>query len=169
MQVLVAVASRHGATLGIGEAIAAAIRSEGHVVDLREVESVTALDGYDAVVLGSGVYAGRWLGAAREFIDRFDQALAERPVWLFSSGPLGDPPKPADDPVDVMALVERSGARGHRLFAGMLDRGRLGLAERAIVAVVRAPDGDFRAWPQIEAWAKEILTALEPARRTAAS
>jgi menaquinone-dependent protoporphyrinogen oxidase len=87
------------------------------------------------------------------------------PVWLFSSGPIGDPPKPVEDPVDAQPLVELVGARGHRVFAGDLDRSRLGFAERAIVAAVRAPDGDFRPWPEIEAWAREIAAALEvPAR-----
>ena len=87
-------------------------------------------------------------------------ALSRIPVWLFSSGPVGDPPKPADECVDAAPLAKLIGAREHRLFAGDVDRKRLGFGERLIVAVVRAPDGDFRPWPEIEAWANEIAAAL---------
>jgi menaquinone-dependent protoporphyrinogen oxidase len=167
MDVLVAVATRHGATAGIGEAIAEVIRSQGHVADVRPADAVLSLDGYDAVVLGSGVYAGRWLGPAKEFAERFESELRERRVWLFSSGPLGEPPKPEANPVDVEALLARTHAREHRVFAGKLDRRALGVAERAIVTVVRAPDGDFRSWPEIGDWARQIgesITAVGSGR-----
>jgi menaquinone-dependent protoporphyrinogen IX oxidase len=60
-------------------------------------EQVREVDGYDAVVLGSAVYAGHWLKPAREPVGRLGTFLADRPVWLFSSGPVGDPPKPEGD------------------------------------------------------------------------
>src|SRR6266511_2050744 len=65
-------------------------------------------------------------------------ALASRPVWLFSSGPVGDPPKPEENPVDVSALLEQTGARDHRVFAGKIDKHGLGLAEKAIEDAVVA-------------------------------
>jgi len=58
-------------------------------------KQIQAVDGFDAVVLGSAVYAGHWLKPARELVDRSRDALAARPVWLFSSGPIGDPPQAA--------------------------------------------------------------------------
>jgi menaquinone-dependent protoporphyrinogen oxidase len=33
-------------------------------------EQVGSIDDYDAVVLGSAVYAGRWLKPAKELVDR---------------------------------------------------------------------------------------------------
>jgi menaquinone-dependent protoporphyrinogen oxidase len=63
-----------------------------------EPEQVDEVEGYDAVVLGSAVYAGHRLKPARKLVDRCGAALAARPVWLFSSGPVGDPPKPEEDP-----------------------------------------------------------------------
>ena len=60
----------------------------------------------------------------------------------------------------VLASIE---PRGHRLFAGALDRHRLGWGERALVAALHAPEGDFRDWDAIEDWAGEIAAALKPA------
>ncbi|CAN5732802.1 hypothetical protein BH23CHL7_BH23CHL7_02780 [soil metagenome] len=160
MKVLVATASKHGATAQIGAAIGEALRDQGLDVTALPADEVSEITDYDALVIGSGVYAGRWLGQAKSLIEANGPALHGRMVWLFSSGPLGDPPKPESDPVDVAELVELSGAQGHRIFAGRLDRSELGLGERAIVSLVRAPDGDFRAWDEVRDWAREIAVAL---------
>ena len=37
-----------------------------------------------------------------------------------------------------------------------LDRTKLGFGERMMVKAVKAPDGDFRDWNAISAWADEI-------------
>ena len=160
MKVLVTVASKHGNTRGIGEAIGASLTDAGIDVVVSAPEETADLQEFNAVIIGSGVYVGKWLPDARSFVERHADELRERPIWLFSSGPLGDPPKPAEDPVDIGALVELVGARGHRLFTGNLDREQLGLGERAVTRMVRAPYGDFRAWPEIRAWAAEIAAAL---------
>jgi menaquinone-dependent protoporphyrinogen oxidase len=131
MRVLVTVASRHGSTTQIAAAIGAALIDAGFPTDVLSVEDVPSLEGYGAVVLGSGIYMGRWLEPARRFIDIFDTDLAARPVWLFSSGPVGDPPKPVGEPAEVAGLVERTGAREHRVFAGNLDKHELGIGERS--------------------------------------
>jgi menaquinone-dependent protoporphyrinogen oxidase len=161
MRVLVTAASRHGATTEVAASVAAALGRAGLEVAVLAPSEVTTIDGFDAAVVGSGVYAGRWLAPAKDLLTQHREELARIPVWLFSSGPVGDPPKPAEDPVDVAAMVELVGARGHRVFPGLLDRRRLGLAEKAILAVVRAPEGDYRPWGGIDAWAGEIAAALE--------
>ena len=73
---------------------------------------------------------------------------------------MGDPPVPAGDPAGVAALIELLHPRGHRVFPGRLVGDDLGLGEKLIVKVVRAPFGDFRDWPAIEAWANEIAAEL---------
>jgi menaquinone-dependent protoporphyrinogen oxidase len=164
MHVLVTAASKHGATLEIAERIAEVLAVRGHRAEVVPCESAGDAGAYDAVVLGSAVYAGRWLGPARELAEEQAERLAARPLWLFSSGPLGAPdPRPEGDPADVPELAERLGARGHALFAGKLDRGRLGFAERAIVRALRAPEGDFRDWDAIESWAGQIAEELAAA------
>ena len=168
VRVLVSVASRHGGTEEIGEAIAAALTEEGIESEVQPPERVATLDGFDAVIVGSGVYAGHWLEAAKRFIARHGAALRERPVWLFSSGPLGDPLAPIAEPVDVVPLVEMTAARGHRVFAGKLAREELGFGERALVKMVRAPYGDYRNWPEIVEWAREIAGSVKAAAAVAA-
>jgi menaquinone-dependent protoporphyrinogen oxidase len=160
MRVLVTAATKHGATGEIAQAIAEALRDQGLDPTVLAPEHVDTVDGYDAVVLGSAVYAGHWLKPARELVARCGAALAERPVWLFSSGPVGDPPKPEEDPVDVAELLTATRAWEHRLFAGRLVRKQLAFPERAIVSALRVPDGDFRDWPAIGSWAASIATAL---------
>jgi menaquinone-dependent protoporphyrinogen oxidase len=160
MTVLVSAASRHGSTAEIAEAIGRVLTGYGLPVDVRPVAEVTRVDGYDAVVLGSAVYAGHWLEPARRLAVDQARALAARPVWLFSSGPVGVPLKPDGDPVDVAAIVQVTRARGHQVFAGRLSRHALGFAEKAVVVAVRAPEGDYRNWAAVETWATEIAEAL---------
>ena len=111
-------------------------------------------------MLGSGIYAGHWLEPAKRFVDRHVASLRGRPVWLFSSGPIGEPARPAGDPPDAAAIRERAMAREHRVFAGALDRDTLSFAERAITRVVGAAPGDYRPWAEIDAWAVSIAAAL---------
>lgn len=160
MNVLVAAASRHGATIEIAQAIAATLERSNVKAEVMAPDAVESLSGYGAVVLGSAVYMGHWLDPAKRFVDRFASDLAIRPVWLFSSGPIGDPPKPDEEPVDVARLRNRTGARDHRLFLGKLSKGVLGFSERAIAAAFRAPEGDFRSWPEVEKWASGIARVL---------
>jgi menaquinone-dependent protoporphyrinogen oxidase len=161
MRVLVTAASKHGATWEIAEAIREHLAAAGADAVVRPLAEVEALDDVDAVVLGSGVYAGRWLEPARRFVATFGDDLLGRPVWLFSSGPIGDPPMPEADPTDVDDLLGATDAVEHRVFPGRLERSRLGLAERAVVAALRAPDGDFRDWDAVAAWASGIARALD--------
>ena len=160
MRVLVTAASKHGATRKIAQVIGDALRDQGLDPTVIEPEQVDTVDDYDAVVLGSAVYAGHWVKPARELVERLGSELAERPVWLFSSGPIGDPPKPDEDPPDMAEIIAATGAREHRLFAGKLIRQQLSFPERAIVSALRVPEGDFRDWPEITGWAVGIATAL---------
>jgi menaquinone-dependent protoporphyrinogen oxidase len=156
--VLVTAATRHGATGEIAVALARAIEGPN-----RDIEAVFVLVGqrpeperFDAVVLGSAVYAGRWQDAARDFATEHAGSLRARPLWLFSSGPIGDPPFPEDEPYDVGPLVQTLRPRGHMTFAGRLDKSLLSFGERAMVTAMRAPLGDFRDWDAIRAWGEHI-------------
>jgi menaquinone-dependent protoporphyrinogen oxidase len=164
MNVLVTAASKHGATAEIAEAIGRVLAGHGHAASVRAPEEVAHVDEFDAVILGSGVYAGHWLKEAKELIERTQDRLVAIPVWTFSSGPIGDPPKPDEDPVDVADVLSAVNTTEHKLFSGKLDMDKLGFAERAITKALRAPSGDFRDWDAIERWADEIARALdEPA------
>jgi menaquinone-dependent protoporphyrinogen oxidase len=160
MRVLVTAATKYGATTEIAAAIAEVLGDHGLEATVLPPDQVEGVDGYDAIVVGSAVYAGHWLKPARELVDRLNSELANRPVWLFSSGPVGDPPKPEEDPVDVADLLAATDAREHRVFAGKLVRKQLSFPERAIVSALRVPEGDFRVWTEIRQWAAGIADAL---------
>jgi menaquinone-dependent protoporphyrinogen oxidase len=161
MTVLVTAASRHGATYEIAEAIGRALVERGVEAEVRKLEDVADLAGYEAVVLGSAVYFGNWLEPARRFVDEHAGELAERPTWLFSSGPTGVPPRPEGErAVQIDEVAAKTGALEHQLFAGRIERSELGFAERAVVRGVRAETGDFRDWDAIAAWAAGIAEAV---------
>jgi menaquinone-dependent protoporphyrinogen oxidase len=164
--VLVTAASRHGSTREIAEAIARWLpetptgQELGITAVFQPAEHAPPPKSFDAVLVGSAVYAGRWLEPAREYVATHAAALRERKVWLFSSGPIGEPPFPPDEPHDVHSLASLVGARGHQVFPGRLDKTLLGFGERAMVTAMRAPLGDFRDWDAVRAWAGEIADGL---------
>lgn len=161
MVVWVVVASKHGSTREIATAIAEELLAAGHHASVRDAEEVESFDGADAVVLGSAVYAGQWLKPARRLVDERADELAARPTWLFSSGPIGDPPMPQDaDPEGIAAVSDATKARAHEVFAGKLDHEVLTRPERVMVHALRAPEGDFRDWSVIRGWARGIASEL---------
>ena len=165
MNVLVTAASQHGSTYALAEAIGRTLRRRGCTVTVAEPESVTSVDEYDAFVLGSAVYMGRWLAPGVELVRRFGPALAERPVWLFSSGPVGDPrrklvQKMTADPLELPELLQLTQAREHRIFAGKLSDDGLSGPRRLSLLVFRGIEGDWRDWPAVERWSTEIADAL---------
>jgi menaquinone-dependent protoporphyrinogen oxidase len=159
-RILVTAGSKHGATHEIADAIARALQDDGVTAVSVPVERNPDPADFDAVVLGSAVYAGRWRDEARHWASTRAAVLRDRPVWLFSSGPIGEPPFPPDEPHDAPPLVQVTGARAHRVFPGRLDKSLLTFPERAMVTAMRAPLGDFRDWAAVRAWAADIATAL---------
>jgi CYTH domain-containing protein len=120
MRVLVTAATRPDATREIAQAVAAGLTARGVGADAVAIDDVRRLDGYDAAVIGSALYMGRWSTAAREFIEANASALVRMPVWLFSFGPQCPPEHglPAGEPADASLMVQLSGARDHRVCAG---------------------------------------------------
>lgn len=161
MKILVSAASRHGATLEIARVMGEVLTERGLEVTVIPPVQVRTVADWDAVVLGSGVYFGQWLKPATELTDRSAQLLAARPFWLFSSGPVGDPPKPAKNAVDVSNILTITKPRGHRLFAGAILRKHLGFTERAMTRALGVTDGDYRGWEEIRSWASGIANILE--------
>ena len=163
--VLVAYASKHGGTEEIAERIATVLREAGYQADLRPARQVDDLETYDAVVVGSGVYIGRWRRPAARLLKNHRETLADKPVWLFSSGPTGegDPVKAAAGwrfPKALQTTADEIGPRDVALFHGALDESELNFIERWMIKNVGAPLGDFRDWDAISAWAESIAEEL---------
>jgi menaquinone-dependent protoporphyrinogen oxidase len=174
MKVLAAYATRHGATAGIAERVAAALTAAGLPAQARPVEEVRDVGSYDAVVLGGAAYMFHWLKPAVTFARRHRKELAARPVWLFSSGPLGTDLVDKDGrnvlqasrPKEFDELTRLLQPRGEQVFFGAYDPGAPpgGLGERLVAHMPAAraalPTGDFRDWPAIDAWAAQIAAEL---------
>jgi menaquinone-dependent protoporphyrinogen oxidase len=161
MRILVAYASKHGGTEGLARAIAARLREAGHTANAVPARSVDKLDDFDAVIVGGGLYAGRWPWQAVRFVQRFLDELCQMPVWLFSSGPLDHSASHARIPPlgPVAHWVDRTRARGHMTFGGKLDPATKGFFASAMVK--NGLCGDFRDWQQVDAWADAIALQLE--------
>lgn len=178
MNVLVAYATRHGSTAGIAERIAEVLTQQGHAAQAVPVEDAGPAEGYDAVVLGGAAYMFHWLKPALHYARRHREALSRRPVWLFSSGPLGTEPVDAEGhdvregarPREFDELTEALSPRGERVFFGAYDPTQepMGLGERITRAMPAArdvlPEGDFRDWHDIEEWARQIAADLTSER-----
>jgi menaquinone-dependent protoporphyrinogen oxidase len=179
--VLIVHASRHGGTRGIAERIGEVLRAREIDAVVSPAADQPIAGAFDAVVVGSGVYMGSWLKEGIEFLERNAEVLSARPTWLFSSGPLPGSSKeqpaeedryggalgPADGPGSggrkkIEALAERIGIREHRIFVGAYDPNDppKALSERLarMLPAVKniLPEGDFRQWDLIDAWAEEI-------------
>jgi menaquinone-dependent protoporphyrinogen oxidase len=160
MSVLVAFASRYGATRQIAQHIGAVLSVAGHDVRVRPTTAVADLRDHEAVILGSSVYRGHWMEQATSFAELHRDALAERPTWLFSSGMLG----PGETHRDLDVLAALLDARGRQVFGGALEVHRLDLIDRVLrlnPARRRAlRQGDSRDWAGIEDWAHQIAADL---------
>jgi len=168
MKAIVVYASKYGSTRGIAEFIAEKLRQQGTQAEVRPVEAVHNPGDYDALVVGSAVYMMHWLKEAAEFVRRNRAVLANRPVWLFSSGPLGSSASVNDpklEPKEIAEFREVINPRDHRIFFGALDHSKLGFKHRMVAKMPAAqailPEGDFRNWKDIEVWAISITQALE--------
>ena len=167
MRLLVAYATKHGGTGDIAEVIGQRLRDRGHEVDVRQAKDVIHVAGYEAVVLGSAVYMGRWQADALNLAKRHEAELRDRPTWLFSSGPTGGSPQ-ADATLEevrrsatgyppitsVKELMDRTGARGHATFPGRIEEGVGGIFSRWV------PKGDWRDFDVIADWADAIAAEL---------
>lgn len=165
--VLVAYATKYGATAEIAARMGRVLREAGLSADVIEATEVEDLKPYRAVILGSAVYMGRWRNGAVSFLRENMDALEGRRLWLFSSGPTaeGEPVELTEGwelPNTVEIMVESLKPEGVAVFHGALDPEKLSFFERWIVKNVKAPTGDFRDWEMIEAWAQEIAKSLEP-------
>lgn len=160
-KVLVAYASKHGATADIATAIADKLRERHLSVECRPAQSVENLFGYDAVVIGSAVYFNRWRPEAMRFLRRHASRLADTPFWTFSSGLVGNTPaSPELEPRRERYVAKMLYARGHVVFGGRVQARGHGVVRRLVDRIPR-PYRDRRDWAEIRAWAATIADELE--------
>lgn len=163
-RVLVAYATRAGSTPQVAETIGQTLSARGAKVSVKPVTSVTDLAGYDAVIIGSAIRIGAWLPEAVEFVKANQATLSKISTAYFvvSAFMRDDTPEVRQkvsaylDPVRQILEQKSIG-----LFAGKMDYGMLSLLDRFIVTnVAKVPEGDWRNWNKIRAWAEELYPIL---------
>lgn len=159
MKVLVAYGSKRDGTAGLAAMLAVDLRARGFSVDVEDAAADPSVDGYDAVVVGGALYAGRWHADARRFVKRNARELRRRPVFLFSSGPLDESAATGDVPPtrQVRKLMQRVGAEDHKTFGGRLDADASGFAAHAMA---KDHAGDWRDAADVNHWAARIAARL---------
>ena len=165
-KVLVAYASKYGATEEIAEKIGDRLGEAGFDVDVAPADQVAGLESYEAVILGSGVYIFRWRKEAARFLKSNEKILTGKKVWFFSSGPTGE-----GDPEDLLEgwtfpeglkpVAERIKPVGSVIFSGALFKDKLKGMEKWMLKKVDAGIGDFRDWESITTWADSIAAELK--------
>jgi menaquinone-dependent protoporphyrinogen oxidase len=170
MKLLVAYASKYGSTVEIAQVIGEELHKRNYEVEVKSVDDVNSLAGYDGFVIGSALYAGGWMQTAAGFLGSNQELLAHHPVWLFSSGPTGqgDPNEIMGGwtfPEDLKTIREKINPKDVILFHGKIDPDRLSATERMIIQSVNATVGDYRDWLVVRGWARRIdldLKAMAP-------
>ncbi len=164
-KLLVTYASKYGATKEIAQKIGDVLCQAGLQAEILPVERVRDVTPYQAVILGSAVYVGKWMKSACEFMKKHEVSLSQRPVWLFSSGPTGQGDAIAlldgwQLPADQKPLIDHIQPRGIAVFHGNIDPRRVNLIEKTAVQALKKPFGDFRDWDAITSWAESVAQAL---------
>ncbi|RPI34449.1 MAG: hypothetical protein EHM70_02855 [Chloroflexota bacterium] len=164
-KVLIAYASKYGATAEIAGRIGQGLREAGLSIDVLPAIRVRDLTPYRAVVLGSAVYMFQWRKEAAGFLKANEKALVKLPVWLFSSGPLGGSDAVgflagATFPKALQHFADRIHPQDIAIFHGAMDLEKLNSVEKYMVKNWKSPLGDFRDWEIIDAWAHSISDKL---------
>ncbi len=165
-KILIAYATAAGSTGEIAEAIGQAMRDGGATVDVRPAKDVADVSEYRAAVVGSGVRAMRPYKEAVAFVERHQQALSQMPVAYFvvCMTMAQDTEENRRSARAYLEPLHQAGPEvqpvDEGLFGGAMDYSKLSLPMRLIIKAMKKPEGDFRDWDAIEAWATNLHAML---------
>jgi menaquinone-dependent protoporphyrinogen oxidase len=164
--VLVCYTTRYGSTGEIASVIAGELEIEGFEVTLSPISRVGNPGPYDAVVIGSPLYMGKWLAEGRDFVSRFRKELQDLPVAVFTVGysfrqRVKEYIVPSDDALAPVRVFISPVAAGY--FPGRVDTDRMSLTDREIVTLAGITPGDFLDPGEARRWARELPERLFPA------
>lgn len=163
-RILVGYATRTGSTVGVAEAIGAALAARGHQVDVKPLREQPSLTGYDAAVLGSAVNGAAWLPEALSFLRANSQALTRIPMAAFcvhsmNGGADKRQTKKRLAYLDEVRAVLKPVDEGFFLGKGPDSEDTSLIARWAFKAFGGSGEGDMRDWQQIKSWAEGVEVA----------
>lgn len=164
LKILVTYASRAGSTQGVAQAIAEELVKRDAIVDMRFILDVNDVSAYQAVIVGSAVRSGQWLPEAVRFVKIHQRQLRKRPVAYFAVGiTLYDQKQESRDKIlaALKPVCEWVEPVDIGLFAGAMRSRRLKFLGRLLVKFLRVPEGDYRDFPAIRAWAERVLGKIQ--------
>jgi len=160
-KILVAYGTAAGSTAEVAQAVGEEMEKAGVVADVRPVEEVNSLEGYDAVVVGTAVRAFRILSNTKRFMRKHKRALHQVPAAYFLVCLTMGEDKPENVKQAIgfakpMIKIKEPVDLG--LFGGCLQHDTLtGMFAKAMKNV---PEQDHRDWDKIKAWGRETLPKL---------
>lgn len=165
-RILIVTASKHGSTEEIGAKISEVLTRRDYHVDTISVDEDANISAYDVVIIGSAIYAGSWMRSADTFLRHNADDLAARPIWLFSSGPVGRDADP--DSQEIMHMNEYLALTRcveHKIFCGSISADKLSLPEKLVIKTLKVEYGDYRDWDEITKWARSIARHLRKTKK----
>jgi len=154
--ILIAYASKYGATREVAERIAQRLQKAGKQAEAKSVKEIADLGKPEGVIVGSALYQGGWLPEATAFVRKNAAALSRIPTWLFSVGPLATEVDDEEQPIELAEFRDKIAHKHHAVFHGALDHSKLDRSDRITMKAAGARDGDFRDWDAIGAWVDQI-------------
>jgi menaquinone-dependent protoporphyrinogen oxidase len=171
MNVLVGYASAHGSTAEIARFMADILEERGLKATVSSVAEIESVDAYDAVVVGSAIHGGMWLTEMSQFLAKFADALAKKPVYVFITCirvlEEGGYQHSIEEYVNH-SVLDKIGVRDVAAFAGKLEMNAVDWQERWTLSARydgSEPPGtynnDFRNWDTIRAWTVKVVEQLQ--------
>lgn len=162
--ILVAYATKAGSTREVAESIAQTLRGEGLAVDVLPAKEVSALDKYQAVILGAPLYLFRWHKDAHKFLSRHRGSFTRLPLAIFALGPWNNKEEELQSARDQLAkeLARYPWLRplDTTVFVGRFDPAKLTFPYSWIPAMKNMPAQDDRDWDAIQTWAADMAARL---------
>jgi menaquinone-dependent protoporphyrinogen oxidase len=159
-KVLIAYASKHGTTREVAESIAQTLEDRGLAVEIEEAGRVRDVTRYDAVVVGGGLYMGKWHADARRLLKRHREVLAGKRLAVFGMGPDSlEESKVAESRKQLdraLATVPELEPIAVTIFGGALE------PESWRFPLNRLPAFDARDWDAIRDWAGDLVARFSP-------
>ena len=164
-RVLVAYASKYGSTGGVADAIGKELCSKDMAADVVLIKNANNISSYQGVIIGSAIYMGKWMPEAVDFVKKNKDTLCNVPVAYFLvcmtlSQPTGKNRAEVLSYMDpILKAVPEIKPVGIGTFAGAMDYNNLSWINKKILKSKGTPEGDFRDWNAIRAWAREPVYA----------